>query len=115
MRIYQDGLEVSDSTYLKNLDQDIVLRVFEEPLPTAPSSPMVRFEEPLPTAPISPMVRDTVNQSIVGNMMAQDPNIPCSSSNEGPYLLPFLVSEEEHSAILLNLTGDPLVISSSRS
>ena len=101
VRIYQNALEIPDGTNLKNLDKDIVLRVLEEPFPTR-------------TSPSSPMVRYTISQSIIGNMMVQDPTIPCSSSNDGPHLLSFVVSEEQHSAILLNLYGDPLVLLGSR-
>ena len=99
IRIYQNALEIPDGTSLKNLDKDIILRVLEEPFQTSPSSPMVRY---------------TINQSIVGNMMVQDPIILCYSTNDGPHLLSFVVSEEQHSAIFLNLYGDPLVPLGSR-
>ena len=96
--IYQDGFEVSDMQYnLKNLNPVICLRVLEEPFPPSSSSPLVRY---------------TVNQSVIGNLMAQDPTILCYGAAEGPHLLPFVFCEEKYSVILLNLNGDPLVISS---
>ena len=83
IRIYQNALEILDGTTLKDMDKDVVIRVLEDPLPTSPSSPMGRY---------------TINQSIIGNMMVHDPVIPFSSTNEGPRLLSFVVSEQQRSA-----------------
>ena len=78
LRIYQDGIEVCDNVKLRELDDRVVLRVQEEPLP----------EDTIPY--LVTLVKYRVDQKLIGNMLPNDPEVLCYGMYDGPSLLPFV-------------------------
>ena len=99
LQIYQDGVEVRDSTNLKDPDDRTVRRVQEEPLPASSFPSTVMYQ---------------VNQSMIGNMLLNDPGVLCYGMYDGPHALPFVSTNDEHSILVINLEGGTRAIKSNR-
>ena len=77
-----------NSTKVKDLDQSILLRVQEEPLP----------EDTLPSP-----VKYQVDQSLVGHILVQNPERPCSGIYEGAHVKSFIATDDTFGCLVINL------------
>ena len=94
LRLLQGDEEVEDDFRLKTLSDKIWLHVLEEPLPRGGHIPHLQY---------------TINQSVVGTALAGDPHVPCVLSPNTPRFVSCLHPEAQHSVVVLDLEGTPLV------
>ena len=94
IRLFQDDKEIEDDFRLKTLSTRILLQVLEEPLPRSYPTSQLKY---------------AVNQSLVGTALANDPHIPGVLPQNAPRFASFIHPEAQHSVVILNLEGDPLV------
>ena len=89
----QKDKEVKDDLKLIDLSESVRLHVLEEPI--------------LRSGPVPP-VQYTMNQGLIGHALAGDPKIPCWLP-QTPRFVSCIHSTAEHSVVILNLEGTPLV------
>ena len=93
LHLVQRDKEVEDDFRLKALSDKVWLHVLEEPIPRVGHAPHLQY---------------TMNQSL-GTTLAGDPHVPRVLSPHTPRFVSCIHPEAQHSVVILNLEGTPLV------
>ena len=93
--LVQKDKEVEDDLKLIDLSESVRLHVVEEPS--------------LRSGPV-PRVQYTMNQGLIGHALAGDPKIPCWLPPQTPRFVSCIHSTADHSIVILNFEGTPLVL-----